>query len=86
LDKTSKRKKRRRKGRTAAARSVNPFICAVQSRGAADALSSSDSEGSGEEEDGYSDLEDFIVCNPDTDYGKLLSRRAKKAAAGALPH
>lgn len=31
-------------------------------------------------EDGYSDLEDFIVCDAETDYGKLLAKRRRFAA------
>jgi len=42
-----------------------------------------------DEEDGYSDLDDFIVCRPGRDYGRLFSAefayRGKRKGAGAHP-
>jgi hypothetical protein len=42
-----------------------------------------------DEEDGYSDLDDFIVCRPGRDYGRLFSAefayRGKRGGAGAHP-
>jgi hypothetical protein len=73
-DGTRTRKPEKRK--VAAVKSANPFIRAVMSRVAEEELSSS--EGSEDEEDTFSDLEDFIVCNPDKDYDRMLQHRINK--------
>mmetsp|Transcript_30938 Transcript_30938/g.87658 ORF Transcript_30938/g.87658 Transcript_30938/m.87658 type:complete len:1845 (+) Transcript_30938:527-6061(+) len=57
-------------------RSSNPFVSAAMNEDEAGLYSEEERD-----DDSYSDLEDFIVCDPDTDYQNLLGRRRSAAAA-----
>ena len=55
-------------GKKVAKRKNNPFIKAAK-----------DDDGhSGDENDDYSDLEDFLVCKPGRDYSKMFLKQRKR--------
>eukprot|EP00951_Prasinocladus_malaysianus_P015837 scaffold122220_cov32-Prasinocladus_malaysianus.AAC.1 len=53
-------------------KSANPFVRAALEEAAMHELHSDSS--AEEDADDYSDLDDFIVCNPDTDYRRFLEK------------
>ena len=83
--KKNKKKKKRRGSATASRQlssTTNPFLRAVFAEAEAQRmLESGGEEGSEDEEpedrDTYSDLEDFIVCDPEADYNRVLAKRRR---------